>query len=451
MNIVIAGGGKVGELLCRELTREGNDISLIEMNKNKVERLTNKMDITGIVGNCADYDVQKIANMETCDIFISVTSGDEINIISSIIAKKIGAKHTIARVRNPEYSSHLDFIREGLGITMMINPEKEAANDILRVINFPEALSVEEFANGRVSIVELNVNESNELAGVPIHQFRQKYGNILVTAIDRGNEETIIPTGTSVLKPNDSIFVIGSKKDLTSFYKKIGIKKNQFNSAIIIGGGRIAHYTIEQLLKKKTKIKVIEKDYDKAKELSAKFPKAIVIEGDGTDQDFLREEGLENFDVVIGLTGVDEENIIISLFALSQGTQKAITKVSRTDLLKILGNVGLQSIITPKRLITNKIIQFVRFLTNDGSSNFGTFFRMADNQAEAMELQVDRESKATGIPLIDLKTKPNLLIAYIVRDKKLIFPSGSDVIKENDLVIVVTTNKTFDEIDDILL
>jgi len=196
---------------------------------------------------------------------------------------------------------------------------------------------------------------------------------------------------------------------------------------------------------------VIEKDYDKAKELSAKFPKAIVIEGDGTDQDFLREEGLENFDVVIGLTGVDEENIIISLFALSQGTQKAITKVSRTDLLKILGNVGLQSIITPKRLITNKIIQFVRSLTNDGSSNFGTFFRMADNQAEAMELQVDRESKATGIPLIDLKTKPNLLIAYIVRDKKLIFPSGSDVIKENDLVIVVTTNKTFDEIDDILL
>jgi len=450
MNIVIAGGGKVGELLCRELTREGNDLSLIEINKNKVERLTNKMDITGVVGNCADYDIQKMANIETCDIFISVTSEDEINIISSIIAKKIGAKYTIARVRNPEYSSHIDFIREGLGISMMINPEKEAANDILRVINFPEALSVEEFANGRVSIVELKVDESNELAGVPIHQFRQKYGNILVTAIDRG-DETIIPTGGSVLEPNDSIFVIGSKRDLTLFYKKIGIKKNRFNSAMIIGGGRIAHYTIERLLKKKTKIKVIEKNHEKAKELSAKFSKAIVLEGDGTDQDFLREEGIESFDVVIGLTGVDEENIIISLFALSQGTQKVITKVSRTDLLKILGNVGLQSIITPKRLISNKIIQFVRSLTNEGSSNFGTFFRLADNQAEAMELQVDKESKATNIPLIDLKTKPNLLIAYIVRDRKLIFPSGTDVIKEDDLVIIVTTNKNFDEIDDILL
>jgi len=450
MNIVIAGGGKVGELLCRELTREGNDLSLIEINKNKVERLTNKMDITGVVGNCADYDIQKMANIETCDIFISVTSEDEINIISSIIAKKIGAKYTIARVRNPEYSSHIDFIREGLGISMMINPEKEAANDILRVINFPEALSVEEFANGRVSIVELKVDESNELAGVPIHQFRQKYGNILVTAIDRG-DETIIPTGVSVLEPNDSIFVIGSKRDLTLFYKKIGIKKNRFNSAMIIGGGRIAHYTIERLLKKKTKIKVIEKNHEKAKELSAKFSKAIVLEGDGTDQDFLREEGIESFDVVIGLTGVDEENIIISLFALSQGTQKVITKVSRTDLLKILGNVGLQSIITPKRLISNKIIQFVRSLTNEGSSNFGTFFRLADNQAEAMELQVDKESKATNIPLIDLKTKPNLLIAYIVRDRKLIFPSGTDVIKEDDLVIIVTTNKNFDEIDDILL
>jgi len=423
---------------------------LIEINKNKVERLTNKMDITGVVGNCADYDIQKMANIETCDIFISVTSEDEINIISSIIAKKIGAKYTIARVRNPEYSSHIDFIREGLGISMMINPEKEAANDILRVINFPEALSVEEFANGRVSIVELKVDESNELAGVPIHQFRQKYGNILVTAIDRG-DETIIPTGGSVLEPNDSIFVIGSKRDLTLFYKKIGIKKNRFNSAMIIGGGRIAHYTIERLLKKKTKIKVIEKNHEKAKELSAKFSKAIVLEGDGTDQDFLREEGIESFDVVIGLTGVDEENIIISLFALSQGTQKVITKVSRTDLLKILGNVGLQSIITPKRLISNKIIQFVRSLTNEGSSNFGTFFRLADNQAEAMELQVDKESKATNIPLIDLKTKPNLLIAYIVRDRKLIFPSGTDVIKEDDLVIIVTTNKNFDEIDDILL
>lgn len=450
MDIVIGGGGKVGELLCQELTQEGNDITLVEVNQRKLQRLANKMDITGVVGNCADYDIQKEADIENCDIFISVTSGDEINIIASIIAKKIGAKHTIARVRNPEYASHLDFIREGLGVTMMINPEKEAANDILRVINFPEALSVEEFANDRVSIVELNVGQSNELAGVPIHKFRQKYGNILVTAIVR-DDETIIPTGLDALEPDDYIFVIGAKKDLASFYRKVGIEKNQFRSVMIIGGGRIAHYTIERLLKKKIKVKVIEKDHEKAKELSADFPKAVVIEGDGADQDFLKEERVDSFDVVISLTGVDEENIIISLFALSQNTQKIITKVSRTDLLKILGNVGLQSIITPKRLIANRIIQFVRSLTNEGSSNFERFFRVADNKAEALELRVGKESKATDIPLIDLKTKADLIIAYIVRDKELIFPGGSDVLKENDVVIVVTTNKTFDEIDDILL
>lgn len=449
MKIVVAGGGKVGEVLCRELSLEGNDIILIEQDPDVLERMIHRTDITGLAGNAADYDNLTEAGVQDCDIFIAVTPEDEINIISAIIARKLGAGYTIARVRNPEYTKHIEFIRESLGVSMMINPEFEAAKDIAKVIRFPEALSVEQFVNGRVNLVEIRIDEHSPLRDTPLLNFRDQYGDVLVCAVAR-KEDTFIPSGQSVLKQDDRIYVTGSRRDLTRFYRKTGFQEVKLRSALIIGGGRLTHYLIQMLSELKMELKVIELRHEEAVRLSEKFPRTVIIEGDGTDQDFLREERIDHYDVVISLTGVDEENILISLFAATLKTKKIITKVSRTDLLKILGNVGLQSIVTPKRVIANKILQFVRSLKNTAVSNVEALFRIADNQVEALQFLVKKNSQVVNIPLKELETKPHLLVAYIVRQNKLIFPSGDDVIRSGDHVIIVTRNKSFDDIDDIL-
>lgn len=449
MNIVIAGGGKVGEVLCRELSLEGNDIILIEQTERVLERIINKNDITGLVGNAASYETQVEADVTTCDIFIAVTPEDEVNIISAIIAKKLGAKHTIARVRNPEYAGHMDFMREGLGITMMINPEMEAAKDIARVIRFTEALSVEQFADGKVNIIEIEINGDSKLADTKIEDFRKNYGNVLICAISR-EDYVFIPSGDTQLKKGDHIFITGSRKDLTKSYRKIGLKQEKLRSALIIGGGRVTQYVLDMLSEMRMELKVIENRPAIAKELSEQYPKAVVIEGDGTDQEFLREERIELYDTVISLTGVDEENMLISLFALNQGVKKTITKVNRTDLLKILGPIGLQSIVTPKRLIANEIIRFVRSLHTHDGSNMEALFRIADNQVEALQFRVPKHSKVTNQQLQHMNLKDNLLVAYIVRNKKLIFPTGKDVIRPGDQVIIVTTKRSLENIEDIL-
>ncbi len=449
MKIVIAGGGKVGETLCRELSLESNDVVLIELKQWRLERVINKNDITGLAGNAASYETQVEADVGTCDIFIAVTPEDEINIISAIIAKKLGATHTIARVRNPEYANHMGFMREGLGITMMINPELEAAKDIARVIRYPEALSVEQFADGRVNIVEINVTRNSLLADTYISEFKNKFGSVNVCAVSR-EDFVFIPGAETKLEVNDRIFVTGGKKDLTQLYRKCGLKHDKLRSALIVGGGRVAHYLIEMLSEMRLELKIIETNHKVAKELSYHFPRAVVIEGDGTDQEFLKEERIELYDSVISLTGVDEENILISLFALSEGAKKVITKVSRTDLLKLLNNVELQSIVTPKRLIANEIIRFVRSLNSNDGSNVEALFRIADNEVEAIQFKVPNNSKVTRQTLQDMNMKANLLIAYIIRGNKLIFPSGKDMIEPGDQVIIVTTMKSLENIEDIL-
>ncbi|GEK90850.1 Trk system potassium transporter TrkA [Alkalibacterium kapii] len=450
MKIVIAGGGKVGETLCRELSLENNDVVLIEKKQWRLERVISKTDITGLAGNAASYETQVEADVGACDIFIAVTPEDEINIIAAIIAKKLGATYTIARVRNPEYANHMGFMREGLGITMMINPELEAAKDIAKVIRYPEALSVEQFANGRVNIVEINVSENSQLAHTYLSEFRHKFDNVNFCAISR-DDFVFIPSGDTKIEENDHIFVTGGKKDLTKLYRKCGLEQRKLRSALIVGGGRVAHYLIDMLSEMRMEIKVIESNHRAAKELSYQYPRVVVIEGDGTDQEFLKEERIELYDTAISLTGVDEENILISLYALNQGAKKVITKVSRTDLLKLLDNAGLQSIITPKRLIANEIIRFVRSLNSDDGSNVEALFRIADNQVEAIQFRVPENSRVTHQCIQDLNMKNNLLIAYIVRNNELIFPSGKDRIESGDQVIITTTIKSLENVEDILV
>lgn len=450
MNIVIAGGGKVGEVLCKELSLEGHNIVLIEKDQKILERIINKNDVNGLVGSATSYETQVDANVPSCDIFMAVTSGDEINIISAIIAKRLGATHTIARVRNPEYAGHVDFMREGLGITMMINPELEAAKDISRVIRYTEALSVEQFSNGRVNIVEIEANEKSGLADLPMSQFRTRFGNVLICAVSRDNS-VFIPRGDSQLRTGDHIFVTGSHKDLTKLYAKTGLKQKKLRSAMIIGGGRVAYYLLDMLLEMNMELKIIENNPKVAKKLSEIYPRVVIVEGDGSDQEFLQEERIELYDTVISLTGVDEENLLISLFALNQGVKKVITKVNRTDLLKLMGNVGMHSIITPKRLIANEMIHFVRSVHSEEGKNVEALFRIADNQVEAIQFRVPSKSKVINKTLMELDTKENILIAYIVRNKKLIFPTGQDMMKPGDRVIVVTAIKALDSIEDILV
>lgn len=449
MKIVIAGGGKVGSVLCTELSSETNDIILIEKNPKKLDDLISKNDISGIAGNGASYDIQVEAGVKTCDIFIAVTPQDEVNIMAAILAKKLGAKYTIARVRNPEYSYHLDFVRESLGINLMINPELEAARNMVSIIKFPTILSLQSFARNKVDLIEIEVAPNSGLENQSLSNFRTIYGDILVCAIKRG-DDTIIPSGTNVLQKGDHIYVLGNKRVIRKFYKKVSPDKSNIQSVLIIGGGRITYYLIDLLKGHKMDIKVIERRLDVAENLSDIFPEVEVILGDGTDQEVLESEGIENYQAFLSLTGVDEENIITSMFASQKKVKKVITKVNRELLLKIFNTLGIESIITPKRVIANIILRFVRSLSASSVSDVEALYRIADNQAEAIQFKIKKNSKAIDIPLEKLETKPNLLIGYIVRDQKLIFPGGQDVVKENDQVIVITKDKTISSIDDIL-
>lgn len=450
MEIVIAGGGKVGSVLCAELSSEGNNVILIEKDARKLEALISKNDISGIVGNGAGYDIQMEAGVDDCDIFIAVTPQDEVNIMAAILAKKLGARYTIARVRNPEYSKHIDFVRESLGISLMINPEFEAARSMARIIKFPTVLSLQSFANNRVNLVELEIGRTSPLVDLSLNDFRTTYGNILVCIVERG-EETIIPSGDTTIKQGDHIYIIGTKKDVGRFYKKVGSEKKKIHSVLIIGGGRITYYLIRLLKDFKMNIKVIERNLEVAQNLSETFSEIEVINGDGTDQEFLEDQGIDDYDAFISLTGVDEENIITSLFASQKDISKIITKVNRTLLLKIFGTLGMESIITPKRVIANNIIQFVRSLINTSVSSVEALYRLADNEVEAIQFKVKAGSKVLNIPLETMQTKPNLLIGYIIRGPHLILPAGNDSIKVDDQVIVITKGKKMEDIDDILM
>ncbi|MBK0348589.1 Trk system potassium transporter TrkA [Aerococcaceae bacterium zg-ZJ1578] len=450
MKIVIVGGGKVGEKLCAELSHEHNDILLIEKDEEKLDQLMNKFDITGIVGNGASIEIQQEIGVDTADVFIAVTEMDEINLISSVLAKNLGATYTVARVRNPEYSNHQSVLKESLGLSLIINPELSAARDIVRVLKYPSALSAESFAADRVNLVEVEINEDSKLVGVDLREFRQKFGSILVCMSIRNNE-AIIPSGNYQIQANDRIFITGEATDMMHFFKVIGNNEKSIRSTLIIGGGRIAYYVLKALKQSKIKATVIELDRERAQYLSEEFPNATIIHADGSDHEILEEYGLEDFDSFMSLTGVDEENLVMSVFAKHNGVKKVITKMSRVEILKILTSVPLRTIITPKQIVANEIIQFVRARANIQGSNVEALYRLADNQVEVLQFRVTRNSKVCNIPLFQLKIKPNVLIAYIMRGQELIFPNGNDQLLPHDRVLVVTTARMFEDLEDILM
>lgn len=449
MKIIVVGCGKIGETLCIDLASEGHDIVLIEQNEKRLNQIIAKADITGFCGNGALHDVQLEAGVQGCDIFISVTPMDETNIIAAITARINGAKMTIARVRDPDYTTQMNFLRSELGIGLMINPELQAARDIAQMLQFPSAINVDQFAAGRAYMVELAVPAESGAIGKNMKEMRARFSNLIFCAILRADGTVIIPSGDTVILEGDHIHITGMVQELNRFYEYLGTKQNRIENALIIGGGKITRYLVPRLIRAGIRVKVIEKIEAIATALVDALPEAEVIIGDGTDQNFLIEEHIEQYDAVIALTGIDEENMLIGLFAEHQNVPKVITKVNRVNLLRIFQS-QTQSVVTPKKLVADEIIRLVRALANSQGSNIETMYRMIDSQVEVLQFHVSGRSQCINIPLMDLKTKENILLVYIIRQNELIFPRGQDVILPEDHVILITTHKNFDDLDDIL-
>lgn len=449
MKIVIAGAGKVGEVLCRELCFEDHEITLIELNEKRLDHMIGMYDLTGVHGSGSLAVVQREADVPECDIFIAVTPDDETNLIAAITAKNLGARYVIARVRSPEYSKQMAFLRESLGISIMINPELEAAREVMRGMRFPEALSVESFAHGLVNIVEYVLPEDSELAGLKLREVGRKHGDVLICMIIR-DEDIIIPHGLTTLEAGDHLFITGRDSEIHRFMSLGGNGNRRIKSALVIGGGRITRYLLPRLEKYHIRTKVIEVNEDVAEQLAADFPRVEVILNDGTSQSVLHEENAEHYDAVIAVTGVDEENILINLYAAHVGVRKTVTKVNRTDLLTVLKDTGLKSILTPYRIIANQIVRLVRSMANSEGSNIEAFYSLAGGKVEVLQFRVAEGNQVSDIPLVDLNTKQGLLIACIARGDEVIYPRGDTCIQLGDEIVIFSTHPRFDDVNDIL-
>lgn len=447
MKIIVVGGGKVGTALCRSLVAEDHDVVLIEQDEAVLNHITKRYDIIGIAGNGANFKILEQADVSHCDIFISMTEHDEVNMVSAVLAKKMGAKETVVRVRNPEYSNSYFKEKNILGFSLVVNPELLAARYIANIIDFPNALSVEHFANGRVALMEFKIKDDSNLCQMDISQFRKRFGNIIICAIERDGQLEI-PHGDFTLMANDKIFVTGNRLEVVMFHNQV--RPRVIKSMLIIGAGKIAYYLLNILKNSKIDLKVLEVNRQRAEFFSQEFPDLYVVHGDGTAKDILLEESAANYDAVATLTGVDEENIITSMFLNNLGVQKNITKVNRTSLLEIIGDQDFASILTPKGIAVDTIMHFIRGRNNAQLSSLEALHHVANGQIETLQFQIREANKLTGQPLSDLKLKKGVLIAAIIRQGKAIFPTGDDSLEIGDKIVVTTLHQNITSITDLL-
>lgn len=451
LNIIIVGCGKVGAALVEQLSREGHDITIIDNNAQKVQEIANLYDTMGFVGNGASYNVQMEAGIEKADLIIAVTNSDELNLLCCTVAKQVGNCAAIARVRTPDYSSEANYLREKLGLAMIINPELEASKEAARILFLPTALKVNSFAHGQAEMIKVKIPEGNVLHNMQISYLGKNIASdILICAIER-NGEVYIPSGDFEMKSGDIISFVANRENTRQFLEQIGFKTNQVKDTMIIGGGKAAYYLAKQLLSMGISVKIIEIDKKRCEELSILLPKAIIIHGDGTDEDVLREEGIEYAQSFVALTGIDEENILLTLHARQVSNAKAITKINRITFNDVINNLDLGSVIYPRYITSEAIIAYVRAKNNSMQRNkIETLNHMFDHRVEAIEFCIDAESEVTNTPLMELSLKKNLLISFINRNGSIIIPSGQDHIQVGDTVMIVTTHSGFDDILDIL-
>ncbi|WP_303836931.1 Trk system potassium transporter TrkA [Ruminococcus flavefaciens] len=450
MDIIIVGCGKVGSALAEVLSDEHN-VTIIDKKESLVEAASNDFDVMGIVGNCLQTEVLEEANVAKANIIIAVTASDEVNILSCLIAKRMGARHCIARVRSPEFDKQLVFMREELGISMMVNPDYNAANEIAKVLRYPEAINIESFAKGRVDLAEIRITSGSILDGVALSQLSRRMRlDVLICAVQRG-EELTIPNGNFVLRAGDKIHMTASHSNMVKFFKSISAayREKRVKSAVLIGGGRVAYHLAQQLIEMGVKVKIIEIDRDRCLELSDRLNKVDISCADGTDHDILEEERVYDADAVVTLTGIDEENILLSLLAKNNGVDKVVTKVNRMSLMQLSDTLDLDSIISPKTITVNQILQYVRAKQNSLGNNVTTLYRLVNDRLEAIEFVVRDKKDYVDVPLKKLKLRSGILIASIVRGNELIIPKGDDCLQVNDSVVVITTTKGMHDLSNI--
>lgn len=452
MKIVIIGDGKVGYKLAKTLSEGEYDVTLIDSNEAKLEDAINRLDIFCVHGDGGSVEVQKSAGVAEADLVIACTSTDECNMLSCLIARRVGARHTIARVRNPIYFKQIDILKEDLRLSMAVNPELTVAGEISRLLLLPNASRVDTFAKGRVDLVEFPVLADSRLNGMTLAELYKNFKiKILVCAVESG-DTVKIPDGEYVMKAGDRLHIASSHKDVGRFFEMLGHRKMKIRRVLICGGGRVSYYLGHRLCNIGMQVKIIEKKLERCEELCELLPKATVINGDATDHNLLIEEGIDEADAVIALTGMDEENILMGLFAQSRNVCKVIAKVNEDHRARMVEKLGLDCTVSAKTATADAILSYVRARKNSQSSaNVETMYQLVDGKVEALEFVIKKEAKYTNIPFKDLSTKPNNLIACIVRNRQIIIPNGDDSIQVGDNVIVVTTERKMQDIGEILL
>jgi len=451
MNIIIVGCGKVGQRLAELLSEEkDNNITIVDTRNDVVESIVNQNDVMGVVGNVIDFETLQEAGIKDADILITVSGSDEVNMLTCLMAKKLGKCRTIARVRTPEYAKNIHLIKDELSLAMIINPELAAANVIARALRFPSDIQVDTFAKGRIEILTFRVDEGSKLDNFKVQDIVAKLGcDVLVCGVER-DSETFIPGGNFAIKGGDLVSVVAPITAESGFFKKIGIKNNRIKNTMIVGGGGIGYYLAKKLCDSGIDVKLIEQNPEKCNSLCQLLPKVSIINGDGTDQSLLLEEGLEKTESFVSLTNMDEENILLSLYAKTKTNGKVVTKINRITYDDVIDSLDLGTTVYPKNITAENIIRFVRAKKNSIGNNIETMHFILNGKAEALEFHIGENSSITDIPLVDLDLKDNLLIACINRDMRPIIPRGNDVIRKGDSVIVVTLHSGFTDISDIL-
>lgn len=450
LKIVIMGLGTIGKTILKSLSGEGHTITIIDEDRNRIENLIEKYDVLGVVGNGAGMDIQNEAGVADADLVIALTRSDELNIFACLVAKKVGAKNTIARVRNPDYRKQIAEMKDDLGISMVVNPERETANEIFNIINLPSVAQIEHFAEGKVSLVEVVAEKGCSLIGETLISLGKKLTTkVLICAVQRG-DEVIIPSGHFTIQEGDRIHFTSNAKMLGDFLSEVKLVKSPLKNIMIVGGGRIGFYLADSLANKKYNVKLIENNPGHAEELAEAMPRVTVICGNGTQHDLLIEEGIQAMDAFVALTDIDEENMIVSMFANKKNVRKTITQIKSDDLYGMLDELGINNNVSPTQVVASMIISYIRALANTVGSNVLTLYRLVNNQVEALEFSAKKKERFYNKPLKELRLKKNCLIGCIIRKNEVIIPNGDSEIQLGDNVVVVTTHKNFGDLTDVI-
>lgn len=451
MKIIVIGGGKIGETILASLSAEGHDLTLVDKELSVVTDITEMYDVMGVCGSGTDCDILSEAEVETAELVVAVTGSDEFNMLSCFLARKMGAKHTIARIRNPEYNDrNLQFMKSQLNISMAINPEHLAATEIYNVLKLPSAAKVETFSARNFEMVELVLKDDSVLCGKKLMDLRKEFSaNFLVCTVLRGTQ-VYIPDGNFVLNGGDRIGLMSSPSEINKLLKHIGIMQKKAKNIIILGASRTSYYLAKMLLGSGNSVKIVDRSADRCGEFCEALPEATIINGDASQQEVLLEEGIEDTDAFAALTGIDEENILLSFFAASKGVPKVITKVNRDEFADIADNMGLETIVSPKKIIANVIVRYARALENSIDSKMETLYKLMDGKVEAAEFVVSDGCPVINVSLKEMQLKKDMLIAGIIRGRKSIIPSGDDMILPDDHVVVLSLGRTIHDITDIL-